>query len=417
MGSKNTHKRQVTRKAGGRYLGKGATGCTFIPAIRCRGQAARRPGMISKLMLRDSAVGEMIIQPFLHAVDPTRRYFLGPVDICVPEYELPENTIPGECNVAGHNKRGPINIRTKNPLLVLFENGGRDLEHILEGDVPLTREGGGRLLVGLANLLEGLVHLHAADTAHLDIKLPNIVASIRDDASYNVRFIDFGLTLNRTMMGSKTADELIHLTTNYYVWPYELRNVYYARTRGAATGIRDFYSPTVLNSMSPKIPTWMWYRNSDPILRTREGEEMLQRARAADPVSLIKAADIYSMGRVLAEIFNKITGQECVGPDRFNNTRGGVPDTISIPFWRLIVRMMNPDMFGRPNAAVVLAEYSALLPLFREMYAPITVSIGPNLANNNNRNNNNNNDSWTYCNPSTWKCFRRGRTLRKPKIV
>jgi len=400
----------------GRYLGKGAMGCTFRPAIRCRGEAARRPGMISKLMLPYGAEEEMRIQPILHAVDPTQRYFLGPVTTCVPEYELPENTIPGECDIAGEDKRGPINIRTKDPRLVLFENGGRDLENMFEDGVPLTREQGFQLLVGVANLLEGLVHLHAANAAHLDIKLPNIVASVRPDSSYNVRFIDFGLTLSSAMLRRKTPGELNHLTSNYYVWPYELRNVYYKRTGGTASGITDFYNPRVLNSRSPQIPTWMWYSGGGPILRTRAGEEMLQRARAADPVQLIKAADIYSMGRVLAEIFNSITGQECVGPDRFNNTRGDVPDTVSIPFWRLIVRMLSPDMFARPSAAEVFAEYNALLPLIRQMYGYVAVSVGPNIGIHNN-NHNNNNTSWSFCDPGTWKCFRRGRTLRKPKIV
>jgi hypothetical protein len=151
MGSK-TRKQRTTRKMrGGRYLAKGSMGCTFIPAIRCRGEAARRPGMISKLMLPIEADQEMVIQPILDAIDPRGRYFLGPVDICVPEYELPENTIPGECNIAGQNKSGPINIRTKDPRLVLFHNGGRDLKHILHGGAHLTREDGVRLLVGLAN--------------------------------------------------------------------------------------------------------------------------------------------------------------------------------------------------------------------------------------------------------------------------
>ncbi len=388
-------------------------GCTFKPAIRCRGEAARRPGMISKLMLPYGAEEEMRIQPILHAIDPTQRYFLGPVTMCLPEYELPENTIPGECDIAGENKGAPINIRTKDPQLVLFENGGRDLEHILHGGTRLTKGEGVRLLVGLANLLEGLVHLHAANTAHLDIKLPNIVASIRPDSSYNVRFIDFGLTLNRTMLSRKTPVELIHLSSNYYAWPYELRNVYYKRTGGTATGIADFYTPGVLNSMSPQIPTWMWYSGDDPILQTRAGEEMLVRARAADPIQLIKAADIYSMGRVLAEIFNYVTGQECTGPDTFNNRKGRTPDAISIPFWRLIVRMLSPDMFVRPSAAEVFAEYNGLLPLIREMYGYVAVSVGSNVGHKNN----NNNKSWSMCDLKTWSCFKRGHTLKKTKLV
>jgi serine/threonine protein kinase len=364
-------------------------------------------------MLPDTAADEMIIQPILLAVDPKQRYFLGPVTTCIPEYEIPENTIPAECDIAGQNRGIPINIRTKDPRIVLFENGGRDLSNILHGGAPLTKADGVSLLVGLANLLEGLVHLHAANTAHLDIKLPNIVASVRPDSSYNVRFIDFGLTLSSEMLKSKTPDELKHLTSDYYAWPYELRNVYYKRTGGTARGLTDFYGSLVLNYLSPQVPTWMWYSGSAPILGTREGEEMLQRARAANPVVLIKAADIYSMGRVLAEIFNYVTGQECVGPDRFNNTRGGVPDTVSIPFWRLIVRMLNPDMFLRPSAAEVFAEYSALLPLISQMHTYTTVSVAPSVGNNTN----NNNTSWSFCDPGTWKCFRRARTLRKSKVI
>jgi hypothetical protein len=96
MPPKSLRNRRKTKR-GGKYVGKGAYGCTFVPPIRCRGEAERRPGMISKLMLPDGAVDEMKVKPLLEGVDPVRQFFLWPVETCDPEYELPENNITNIC--------------------------------------------------------------------------------------------------------------------------------------------------------------------------------------------------------------------------------------------------------------------------------------------------------------------------------
>jgi serine/threonine protein kinase len=340
--------------------------------------------MISKLMLPDGAVDEMKVKPLLMGVDPARQYFLWPVETCDPEYEMPENSIPDTCNVAGHNASGDvINIRTKNPQVVLFENGGPDLAKIIDTGAD-TIEDCGQLLVGLYNLLEGLAALHAADAAHLDIKLPNLVAKKLGDGTFHIRFIDFGLTKHASELNPPNPNELSVYTNNYFAWPFELRYIYLKLAGGHLDdGLDTFYSDaSVLQWRSPKVPVWMWYTApiGRPLLKEAHGRAILVKAVGASNLQLIKAADVYSLGRVFAEMFSWITEQKCTGPDQFVDGSWAPPDNISIPFWRLIVRMMSPDMFERPSAAEAAAEYKKLVPLIQTLYnigQPAPVASAP----------------------------------------
>jgi serine/threonine protein kinase len=182
-------KQSVKRTKGGVYKGQGTYGCVFNPAIKCSDEAARRPGTISKLLDPEEADKEFSQYYALKGIDPQQKYLLWPLRLCEPEYQDPENN-SSRCTISKNASKKPIDIRTIQPKVVLYKEGGVDLDNIVITGANIIH-----LLTGLRNLFRGLAVLHAADMAHLDIKLGNIVA-LNDPVSgeYKIRFIDFGLT-------------------------------------------------------------------------------------------------------------------------------------------------------------------------------------------------------------------------------
>lgn len=188
-------RRSIKKTRGGVYKGQGTYGCVFKPAIKCSDEAARRPGTISKLLDPEEADKEFSQYYALKAIDPQQKYLLWPLRLCEPEYQDPENN-SSRCTISKNASNRPIDIRTIQPKVVLYKEGGVDLDKIVITSANIIP-----LLTGLRNLFRGLAVLHAADMAHLDIKLGNIVA-LNDPVSgeYKIRFIDFGLTKHATEM-------------------------------------------------------------------------------------------------------------------------------------------------------------------------------------------------------------------------
>ena len=432
------YRKRYTRK-GGAFKGQGVYGCTFVPPIRCKGEGTRRRGVISKLMLPHEADKEYLQKTLLSPIDRSKRFFIWPEHMCEPEYEAGENNLTDPANASKRCIVGAPNIRTRNPKLILFENGGQDLsktrlavvpdegyEIYLTGkDVPfgsgpdefnLTSPADkGEFLTGLSNLLHGLVTLHAAEIVHFDIKMPNIVAQKRADGSFNIRFIDFGLSKQTSALvplptdaerkriiteslaqkilisGSKLSEHLVNFqnanvvtyTQNYAYWPYDLRFLHTEWRNGnnvTDADIDNFYGPTILNY--GHVPTWMWYDKGGPILKTVKGREILLATRQTSHVDLAKATDIYAIGRELATIFRSLTGQESTGQDTQTHADRSpigrkLKATVSGPFWRLVCRMLSPDIRVRPTAAEAAAEYDALIPDIRQIYGlPVTAASG-----------------------------------------
>jgi len=195
--SKANRRRSITRVKGGVYQRQGTYGCVFNPAIKCSDEAARRPGTISKLMIAEEADEEFSQHYALKGIDPQQKYLLWPLRLCEPEYADPENN-SRRCTVAGAGQ----DIRAIQPKVVLYKDGGLALDQVVITSINIIP-----ILTGLRNLFRGLAVLHAADMAHLDIKLGNIVA-LQEPATntYNIRFIDFGLTCDATKFEPRELD-------------------------------------------------------------------------------------------------------------------------------------------------------------------------------------------------------------------
>ena len=115
---------------GGKYVGEGSYGCGYSPAIRCKGQAVRPPGMFSKVMNKNDAEEEQAIGKWFQKVDPLQKYFIYSKKYCVLHadmLEMPENNMK-PCKKA---KYTTYNI--KNARMLQYINGGEALTKLILG--------------------------------------------------------------------------------------------------------------------------------------------------------------------------------------------------------------------------------------------------------------------------------------------
>ena len=416
--------RRKTLKKGGAFLGQGAYGCVFSPAIRCKNENDRRVGMISKLLSTKHAQQEWSVRILLEPIDPAKRWFIWPEHACEADLDLPENDFVSPRNAT---KRCTTITSSRQSLLLMYENGGEDVYHKLYHTGFANDYEKGQFLVGIANLLDGLAVLHAANVAHLDIKLENLLAKPLVDGSFSVRFIDFGLATNvhsliltpqqveaervrvihhytdaagvvaqnkldKWLLYHKYAKAYLY-AQNYPFWPYELRFLDPAKRERAVepdAEIDAFYAADILG-YSRTAPIWVWDdAHGGPILKTREGKRMLADTKTLRPEYLLKGADIFALGLALAAVFSAITGETSVDMNTINSsdkTLQGwqVEKHIGSPFWFLISRMLSPSVLLRPSAAEAAQEYHELIPHIRLIYgldgpAVAAVAPGPALA-------------------------------------
>lgn len=178
-----------TRKLkGGKYKYEGSYGCTYVPAMKCKGDLERTPFAISKLMEATDAKDEYQKQSLLKKIDPDQKFFLWPMRMCdVQESDLDllnEDNLDS-CDLVGDL----INSNLSNAKLLYYREGGTDLQHITLQ--PTEYE---QFFIGLGQLLEGLALLHSRDAVHLDIKPGNIVGNRLPNGTFDFHFIDFGFT-------------------------------------------------------------------------------------------------------------------------------------------------------------------------------------------------------------------------------
>ena len=72
--------RNRTLKRGGKFIGKGAYGCLFRPALLCKGDAARRPDHVSKLMHTQEAELEYLVHSQALSTSLAENYVGLPLD-------------------------------------------------------------------------------------------------------------------------------------------------------------------------------------------------------------------------------------------------------------------------------------------------------------------------------------------------
>lgn len=164
-----------------KFIGQGSSGCGFYPAIKCKDTPdfTDYSSKISKLMTTKKATDEerkyQLIK--LEEIEGWDKYFIGNPHKCKPV----DNYNKGECTLT--------DITPENASLLLYENGGPDLYNLLKSPELSLID----VLIGLQNILEGILLLNSKGIYHLDIKSDNIVTGLTEPHN-NFRLIDFGMS-------------------------------------------------------------------------------------------------------------------------------------------------------------------------------------------------------------------------------
>jgi serine/threonine protein kinase len=201
--------RNKTYKKGGKYLGKGAYGCTFTkPPLKCKNEESRRNNThISKVFVDKNAANiEMEESALWKDIDPDQDFSL---------YGLKQCNLNSE-NIKAANEfekcKLPLPANNQKPML-LSKFGGIDLQKLNPISSNYLK-----LFKSFVPLLKGLEKAHDAKLAHCDIKEENIVAEVQN-SKIILRFIDFGLSIKTKNM-VEMPDVYLN-ETYYYYWPFE----------------------------------------------------------------------------------------------------------------------------------------------------------------------------------------------------
>ena len=245
-----------TRRAsrGGKFVFSGAYGCAYRPAMKCKGEAEREPGTISKLMKTNAAVSEMTMTPTLKALDPEFKYFVYPYKMCIPDDIQPDNNVNNvnSCKInIGMRVRNRGTQKLPSSQLLIFKDGGTDLSKLY---VPPEDYAG--YFHGFSYLFVGLTVLNNNGVIHFDIKPNNLVGLKQDNGTYLMRYIDFGLSRKMSTLSDGTNDEIFF--SDYPYWSFELKFLQKAILSGEYTiseaDIRSFYNSLEYNKELFRFP-------------------------------------------------------------------------------------------------------------------------------------------------------------------
>jgi len=220
-----------SNQEGGKYVGKGSTGCVFLPNMKCKESDEISDNNISKLVLNTPTnireEYENIAEFNLNHIDPHNDLLVYPTAIC----DVKKEFIDSDYKKCSHFNRGG---KTKTPseisegfINIIQPNGGPDLGQI-QKDMTIFKlnEEPDKLILGFLNLFIATAVLEKNKIVHRDLKPPNITLNERN----SMRLIDFGLSAKYI---DNLFDEVASESTgwdwagtNYEYWPKDLQLVY-----------------------------------------------------------------------------------------------------------------------------------------------------------------------------------------------
>lgn len=208
---------------GGKLIGEGSYGCVYRPALHCKGELKRRPdNMVSKLMLREEAIKELIENDRIHNIDKEFKYHLPRPTTCIPAYPtLERDNLFRDCELLADND---IDINEKgwyeNLRVLQMVDGGDAVSEYLNDKIkrePFTDSKIKQFLHNFYNIIYGLKEMSMHNYLHFDIKSDNIVVK-KEGHKHRFNYIDFGLSIQ---LDEFNLDEL-DLQRGYFIRPIEV---------------------------------------------------------------------------------------------------------------------------------------------------------------------------------------------------
>lgn len=342
------------KKRGGRYIASGTYGCGYRPAIRCKGEANRIQGAISKVMDRVHAEEEFAVYSLLQPVDPQQLFFLYPLRMCeLGRLELPENSLV------------PCKAAKRNLTLLQYMDGGTNLHQFtLEARdaVPFFQD--------LVHLFGGLYILDQNGIVHGDVKLENAVVKRLPSGRFSFKFIDFGFTTHLDKLERTFGED--RLEKSSFNWPFDLRFL-----------VRGYiYTEDERRSFESRIRRWLGLFPAIYSSGVNWELEVYNDFRSNPAKNKIKRGlDIYGLGLILSELksrhFDKI---------RFAyRGRDAQIDAIGARMTALVEAMMTPYYKRRIEPLAAVQTYYQIVSLLNilvgeasdKVYSPVSLLPAP----------------------------------------
>jgi hypothetical protein len=174
---------RATKQKGGRFVGKGAYGCSFTPAPPCasgKKYVSDKP-TLGKIVYEDVR-DEYEVSKIVMGLPDATAYFAAPTRSCVPAMPI-DDSEASKC-VLKHIRT------TTNPTMLIMPYAGDPLVSWSTNLVALAQN----LVPMMRHLLKGIQLYQSADIVHNDIHMGNIVV----DKAGVARFIDFGLAFQKS---------------------------------------------------------------------------------------------------------------------------------------------------------------------------------------------------------------------------
>lgn len=294
-------------KRGGKFKGQGSYGCGFNPPLKCFEDETRRNNSeLSKYFSHyGDALDEMNKSGAISLLDPQRKYFITPTELCPLDREniRPENQTE-KCRGFSLNRE---------TYLLMYEMGGDNLNSI---KIPANKVW--NFIQSFENLFQGITLLHAGGLVHLDIKPENIVSKLKADGNYLTRFIDFGLSEKISTL-DEDSDVLrghaqFSLTKQYLWYPLDIIFGSYLMKITIKNNYPLYrqYIENVLTKMSMEngIPKSV-YLKEDGQPKITHGNVYIHRNKTFYQTTdkFVKSIDIYGLCVSLCQVYSRITGQ------------------------------------------------------------------------------------------------------------
>lgn len=370
---------------GGAVIGRGAYGCGIVPSLRCKASNVRNSRKLSKLVTQETAEEEFRQVKALSAIDPTQQFFLYPTYMCRTKGFSNERPNREACGIPNAT------------YLLQSSYGGVSLDQLkLDG-----YQERGLLFQGLLRLLEGVQRLHQFGIAHMDIAPRNIVVNRVGEeeapAAFEIRLIDFGLSLNRNEISEFPISDTRY-SRNMLYWPFDLRWVVkpYAERMLASSSQQEFLSEQRQNYSIMR--TYNLAKIEHLPLSSHVFPETVSQFTQVPYQTLgpriLMGTDVFGLGIVLGTLyetyFSQVLSDGVVKIPIYSRTRTGntriryipvqerahtihdgtvyeetLARDLSLPFYTLVARMLHPDPMQRATMDEVVVAYQTLLPAFQ----------------------------------------------------
>jgi len=385
--------RRTRKQRAGKFIGEGVYGCGFTPSLRCKGEVTRRNGLSKMMIDKHSVDEEFEISARIARIDPERKYFLTATGTCEHD-QTNINLSVKNSNSAKRESCSKFPLRNKS-YLIFYEMGGQNLETL---KVHVNKYPA--FFRGLEKLFKGLVVLHKGNIVHADIKPDNIVGKLNPDGSYNIRYIDFGVSVPNTQTLSNQSD-IVYRTSDHtfrnYPPHYPIDSVKFTKGMNVTSEyLTNWYSfrnqkypydnrGIIYHNLYPQKTYWdyAWKMpaTTDNIIRTLN---QYNDYYARNTKHAMESLDIYGLGMALSMVYSRVTGHysriDNYGydritvkykdketfiehlPDSFIKAwHKKLADGFSIPFFNVVSEMMKLIGANRPTAEIALRNYQKIL--------------------------------------------------------